>query len=137
MALFAKITLVSLLLMQGPGGSVQGIPDVTVLMSYYVFCKTVAILFHCIIPYIKWEFVILLGPIAMSACCGCSCASKERRDLCSNLSVLLFLPVPMFTILVTWLHETNTPKIITDRGLVKPFFFYTCLVVSKGIKTLV
>jgi curved DNA-binding protein CbpA len=135
--LYNVVTLVGFQLMQLVSGAVQGIPDVTVLMIYYIFCKTVPILFHCIIQYIRWEYVILLGPIVMSACCGCCCASIESRERCSNLSKLILIPVPMFTILVTWLQEKITPKIITDRGLVKPFSLCICLVVSKGTKALI
>jgi hypothetical protein len=138
------ITLVGFLLTQlvtssielGPGDA-HGILDVTVLMSYYVSCNTVAILFRRMLPYIGWELVILLGPIAMAACCGCCCASKKRRQLCSPVAILLLVPVLMFSLLLaTWLHEKITPKIITDRGFVKPFFLCIWLVVSKGIQAL-
>jgi hypothetical protein len=138
------VTLVGFLLTQlvtssielGPGDA-HGILDVTVLMSYYVSCNTVAILFRRMLPYIGWELVILLGPIAMAACCGCCCASKKRRQLCSPVAILLLVPVLMFSLLLaTWLHEKITPKIITDRGFVKPFFLCIWLVVSKGIQAL-
>jgi hypothetical protein len=138
--LYTIVTLVGILFIQlivaptalGPK-DVRGVPDVTMLMSYYVVCKAIAIIFRWVQPYIMWELVFLMTPITMAGCCS----SKQRIRRFSYLPVR-FLNVTRILIHgVTWVVGKITPKMLIERGFVKPVMLGISLALSKGVQSLV
>jgi hypothetical protein len=112
---------------------VRGVPDVTMLLSYYGVCQVIGIIFRWIQPYILWELVFVMTPITMAGCCS----SKQRIQRFSYLPVR-FLNVTRFLIHgVSWVVSKITPKMFMERGYVKPVMLGISLALSNGIQTLV
>jgi hypothetical protein len=138
--LYTIVTLVGIMFVQlivAPTGlapkDIRGVPDVTVLLSYYGVCKVIAIIFRWVQPYIMWELVFLMTPITMAGCCS----SKQRIRRFSYLPVR-FLNVTRFLILgMTWVVGKITPKTLIERGLVKPVMLCISLALCKGIQNLI
>ena len=137
--LYTVVTLVGILFVQlivaptalGPK-DVRGVPDVTMLLSYYGVCKAIVIAFRLVQPYIMWELVFLLTPITMAGCCS----SKQR------IQRFAFLPIRFLNVTrvlihgVSWVVRKVTPKMLMERGFVKPVMLCISLALSKGIQSL-
>jgi hypothetical protein len=137
--LYAIVTLVGILFIQlivaptalGPT-NVRGVPDVTMLLSYYGVCKAIAITFRWVQPYIMWELVFLMTPITMAGCCS----SKQRVRRFSYLPVRFLNVTRVLIHGVTWVVGKITPKMLMERGFVKPVMLCISLALSKGIQSL-
>jgi hypothetical protein len=138
--LFTIVTLVGMIFIQlivaptalGPK-DVRGVPDVTMLLSYYGVCQVIAILFRWVQPYILWELVFVMTPITMAGCCS----SKQRIQRFSYLPVRFLNVTRVLIHGVSWVVSKITPKMLMERGYVKPVMLGISLALSNGIQTLV
>jgi hypothetical protein len=136
--LYTIITFLGILGMQllvaptelGPK-DVRGVPDVTMLLIYYGVCKAIVIFFRLVRPYIMWELVLVMTPITMAGCCS----SKQKIIQRFSYLPIRFLRGARFLIHgVTWVVGKLTPKMLVERGFVKPLLLCISLGLSKGIR---